>query len=248
MRKAKSSAAKKSCKIIANKSTADRSVWLCVFEVADSEGPRRFPDKPCCIAEQKVIKPGPALDAWLKKAQSGKHDKLVRVLYEEMPAADEPGGPDQPFALPADQGRIEAALRRLRERLRCKGYTVHGDTTLFGVYVIELDDSDLRRKPKNYKGYVYVGQTILPLEERVLKHQLGKSYPWKKKAKHSKTCHRRFVRFAPELIPKRFREPIACRKKALWAERDLRLSLIAKGYEVEGGTELLPKDDEMARK
>lgn len=127
MRKAKSSAVKKSRKVIANKSPTDRSVWLCVFEVTDSQSPRRFLGKPCCIAEQKLIRPGPELDAWLRKTQSEKHPELVRVLYGEMPTAKEPGGPDTPFSLPADKGRIGAALRRLREKLRCKGYTVHGD-------------------------------------------------------------------------------------------------------------------------
>lgn len=67
-------------------------VWLCVFELADQAVPRRFPDKPHVRVEQKVIKPGPDLDSWLKRAKAKKRPELVRVLSSKMPQAHEPGG------------------------------------------------------------------------------------------------------------------------------------------------------------
>jgi hypothetical protein len=218
-----------------------RPVWLCVFELTGSTVERRFPDKPHVCVEQKVIEPGEALDAWLKRARANKRPRLKRVLYEKMPAQHEPGGLHNPFQAPRDRSAIKNALKKLRGDLRCAGYTIGDSPTVWSVYAIELDDRDLAKKPAGYKGYVYVGQTSLPVEERVKQHDLGKNYPWKNRPKFSAECHRRFRRYAPELIPEKWKAPIPCRKKALQAERDLRKHLERQDYRVLGGTELLPK-------
>lgn len=217
-------------------------VWLCVFEVAGREVPPRFPDKPHIQVAQKSIKPGPELNTWLDKARSKKRPGLVRVLSELMPAHDEPGGLLNPFEYPRDERLIKTALRKLREKLRCEGYTVGANTTVWQVYAIQLKDSHISKKPEGYRGFVYVGQTSLPIEERVRQHELGPAYPWKEKPKHSKECHRYFYQYAPGLIPEKYRGPIPCQRKALWFERDLRGHLERQGYRVIGGTDLLPKN------
>lgn len=224
-----------------SKSTEPHPVWLCVVEVADSSLSPRLSDKPCVRVEQKAIRPGLDLNAWLQRAQSSTRPEFVRVLYEKMPAETEPGGLKAPFMYPADIARVKKALARLRENLRCDGFTVGTKQETYSVYVIELEDGHIVKKPKNYRGHVYVGQTSLPVAERVRQHHLGEAYPWKDKPNHSTDCHKYFRRYAPLLVPERFRGPIPCRRKALWAERDVRLSLEAKGYRVIGGTDLLPK-------
>lgn len=216
-------------------------VWLCVFELAGLPVPQRFPDKPHVRVEQKAIKPGPDLDAWLERARAGKDPELVRVRYDQMPDEQEPGGLDRPFESPQEQPAIRRALHKLREQLRCDGFTIGGDATIWSVYAIELHDNHIAKKPEGYRGLVYVGQTSLPVEERVRQHELGKAYPWKGPPKHSVDCHRYFRRYAPELVPERYRGAIPCRRKALWCERDLRGYLERQGYRVIGGTDLLPK-------
>jgi hypothetical protein len=219
------------------------AVWLCVFEVAYADIPTRFAGKPHVKIEQKALKPGDELNAWLKRARAKKRPELVRVRDDLMPAAHDPGGLHAPFEYPRDEKLIERALRKLRENLRCVGFTIGKSQDLWHVYAIELNDDHLakRRKPAGYRGHVYVGQTSLPVEERVRQHELGNKYPWKGRPKHSKDCHRYFRRYAPQLVPPELRGPIACKRQALRFERDLRRRLERQGYRVIGGTELLPK-------
>ncbi len=87
----------------------------------------------------------------------------------------------------------------------------------------------------------YVGQTERSPEDRARQHELGPKYPWKKKPNHSRPAHNYFRKLALELLPPKFQKKLLCRSAALRAERDLRLYFKSKGYEVEGGTELLPK-------
>lgn len=221
--------------------TKPHPVWLCVFEVAYAGVPVRIPGRPHIRIEQKAIQPGKSLDAWVKKAQAKNRPELVRVLYEAMPAERKPGGRLAPFEYPRDERLIKTALRKLREKLRCEGFTIGKSLELWHVYVIQLTDAHLAKKPKGYRGFVYVGQTSLPVEERVKQHKLGPKYPWKGKPKHSKDCHKYFQRYAPQLVPPKLRGPILCKRQALWAERDLRRHLETLGYRVIGGTDLLPK-------
>ena len=213
--------------------------WLCVFELDDSAGPRRVPGKPNVRVEQKSIKPGPDLEAWLGKTKASKRPELVRVRDDLMPKDQQHGGRLKPYKYPRDKDLLDKALTALRETLRCQGFTVDGVTDMYSLYVIELDDSHIAKKPDGYRGYVYVGQTELSPEERARQHELGPKYPWKKKPNHSRPAHNHFRRPAPELLPPKFRKKLLCRSSALRAEGDLRLYFESKGYEVEGGNDLL---------
>jgi hypothetical protein len=66
--------------------------WLCVFELDDSAGQRRVPGKPHVRVEQKAIKPGPDLEAWLKKTKASKRPELVQVRDDLMPNDQQHGG------------------------------------------------------------------------------------------------------------------------------------------------------------
>jgi hypothetical protein len=213
--------------------------WLCVFELDDSAGPRRVPGKPHVRVEQKAIKPGPELEAWLEKAKASKRPELVRVRYDLMPKDQQHGGRLRPYKYPHENSLLVKALQDLREKLRCHGFTVDGVTDMYSLYVIELDDTHIAKKPEGYRGYVYVGQTELSPVERARQHELGPKYPWKKKPNHSRPAHHHFRRLALELLPPKFRKKLLCRSSALRAERDLRLYFESKGYEVEGGKDLL---------
>lgn len=213
--------------------------WLCVFELDDSAGQRRVPGKHHVRVEQKAIKPGPDLDAWLDKTKASTRPELVRVRDDLMPKDQQHGGRLKPYKYPRDKDLLDKALTALREKLRCQGFTVDGVKDIYSLYVIELDDTHIAKKPDGYRGYVYVGQTVLSPDERAHKHELGPQYPWKKKPKHSRPAHNHFRRPAPELLPPKFRKKLLCRSAALRAERDLRLYFESKGYEVEGGKDLL---------
>ena len=220
-------------------STKPSPRWLCVFELDNSVGQRRIPGKPHLRVEQKAIKPGPDLDAWLEKAKASTRPELVKVGYDLMPKDQQHGVLLKPYKYPRDKDLLDKALTALREKLRCQGFTVDGVKDIYSLYVIELDDTHLAKKPDGYRGYVYVGQTVFSPEERAHKHELGPQYPWKKKPNHSRPAHNHFRKLAPELLPPKFRKKLLCRSAALRAERDLRLYFESKGYEVEGGKDLL---------
>lgn len=216
--------------------------WLCVFELDDSTGQRRVPSKPNVRVEQKAIKPGPDLEAWLEKTKATKRPELARVRYDLMPKDQQRGGRLNPYKYPRDKAPLDTALKHLREKLHCQGFTVDGVTDMYSLYVIELDDAHIAKKPEGYRGYLYVGQTELPPEERARQHELGPKYPWKKKPNHCRKAHKHFRRLVLGLLPTRFRKKLLSRDSALRAERDLRLYFESKGYKVEGASELL-KDD-----
>lgn len=137
--------------------------WLCVFELDDSAGQRRVPGKHHVRVEQKAIKPGPDLDAWLDKTKASTRPELVRVRDDLMPKDQQHGGRLKPYKYPRDKDLLDKALTALREKLRCQGFTVDGVKDIYSLYVIELDDTHIAKKPDGYRGYVYVGQTVLSL-------------------------------------------------------------------------------------
>ena len=211
--------------------------WLCVFETNDSGVPRLISDKPRVWVEQKTVQPGVNLDAWLQKTKQSKRPELVRVRYDLMPTSEQP----TPYQYPRDKELISDALKSLREKLLCEGYTVNNSTSVYSLYVIELNDSHIADRPDGYRGYVYVGQTGLSVEERAKQHELGPKYPWTTSPMHSGVCHRHFGKLNLGLLPQRFQTKLLCRSAALGAEYNLRLHFESKDYKVEGGKELKPK-------
>jgi len=220
-------------------------VWLCVFEVADTEQQRRHPDKPNVRVTTTECEPGPKLDEWVKNSPAARKKGYVRVLYSEMPGPDQQGGLRRPFRKPADDEKLDAALKNLREQLRCRKYTVNCDARLWRLYVIELDITKLRKKPAGIVGFVYVGQSHMTPEERAEKHRLGPNYPWKHKPAYSKPCHKYFKKHRQDMVPPQFCKPYFCESAALLAESKMRLYFIAKKFKVLGGKD---RQDRMAAK
>ncbi|MFM9059673.1 MAG: hypothetical protein ACKOSQ_11215 [Planctomycetaceae bacterium] len=216
-------------------------VWICVFELHDPSIPRRSPDKPLIRLASKIVRPGPDLDAWVQRARTRKKSTIVRVHTQAMPGDHEPGGLHCPFEYPREQHAVKKALERLRRKLRCEGYTIGADQTVWHVYAIELDDAHIAMKPPNYRGHVYVGQTSHTVAKRVEQHRRGVDDNRTKHAVHSRYCHKHFRRHAPELVPAEFGGPLFCPDRALDTEYRLRRHLEQQGYSVVGATDRMPK-------
>jgi len=220
--------------------TESRRVWLCVLKTCDLVGPRRHPERPRVVVKSLPTRPGLDLDRWVKTSRRAKRMRVVNVVYEAMPAAGQPGGRDQPFLSPSQRDTIKAAEKRLRQRLRCDGYTVNGDLSVWHLYVIELSPPSEGVSSLSVVGHLYVGQTSQLLEDRIRQHREGHRTVRGQRL-HSQTCHRRFVRPRFDLVPEEFTQTFFCQEDALMAEADLRIALESAGYVVEGGTEQLEK-------
>ena len=211
-------------------------VWICVLKMSDLTGPRRRADRPRVVVKALPKRPGLALDRWVKTSRRANRMRVVNVVYEAMPRPSQPGGRDCPFIKPTQKPEVNAAMKLLRQQLRCDGYTVNGDMTVWHLYIIEL--TPLPSDSGACTGYLYVGQTSQPLEDRIRQHREGHHNP-KGQRLHSLACHRRFLRPRFDLLPVQFSQTFYCQEDALTAEADLRLAMEADGFVVEGGTEKL---------
>lgn len=123
----------------------------------------------------------------------------------------------------------ENRSRALISRLRSSGYTVNRLTTTWRVYVLELDPA---ATPDPGKGFLYVGETSLPVEERVAQHLSGARTKNDKASLSVKVVRDHFMRIAAELAPGQdfFSKAASLEAETRWAE-DLR----KRGYTVAGG-------------
>jgi len=176
----------------------------------------------------------------VKRSRRAARRDVVDVLYNLMPRRGELGGRDRPFLMPEQQDAKEAVLKKIRQQLRCDGYTVNDDMTVWHLYAIELAMPQ-RGSPKRGKAVrraVYVGQTSVPLDERIRQHREGHVNA-KGMRLHSSICHEFFYQPRLDLVPKELRQTLYCKQDALMAESDLRIHFEAQGYRVFGGTERL---------
>ena len=212
-------------------------VWLCVLKTNVYGEPRRRADRPRVIVKPLSRRPGHELDQWVKKSRRARRMRVVDALYELMPGHAQPGGRDNAFIKPAQNAEIQAAAKALRERLRCDGYTVNGDMTVWHLYVIELDCPRQTGKAQP-KGDLYVGQTSLAVEDRIRQHREGHTST-RGHQLHSRLCHKYFKQPRLDLLPEDFQQSLFCKEDALTAEADLRIYFESQGYRVAGGTERL---------
>ena len=212
--------------------TKSQPQWLCVLE---SDGRRRCPDKPRLWVATCGVEPGAKLEQHVQASKRWQSRQVTEVRYDLMPRPGEQGGRDQPFILPTDEGQSREAKKVRANALKADGYTIGNDLTTWHLYAIELKPPSKASEPVH--GYLYVGQTSLAVEDRIEQHRLGPEYPWHGKAKHSKECHKRFLRPRLDLLSDIFRQTYFSSDTALDAEADLRLHFEGLGYEVVGGKE-----------
>lgn len=128
------------------------------------------------------------------------------------------------------QTRKRAKKRKgeLANKLSGQGFTVNRDTTVFRLYVIELNPegvSDVGR------GYVYVGETSKSIEERFHQH-ISDARDRNGGRIASKVVYRRGLHLLTGLIPNRV---YFTRDASREAEARLAEKLVRRGYRVEGG-------------
>jgi hypothetical protein len=230
-----------------NQETSDREeltvmkltpTWLCVLEAGESAGPRRVPALPHVKICSSISKPGEEMAARYLRNGIYRPGDFVAVRHDLMPEDMTPGGRDNPFMMPAEEASLRSSKAALRQRLEASGYTVNQSLDVWSLYVIELDGAIVAKRQRAYKGYLYVGQTSQPVEQRIEQHRLGKNYPRKgRRHIHSRIAHKHFQRPRLDLIPDGFPKQLFCLEHALQAESMLRRRFEEIGYKVEGGTE-----------
>jgi hypothetical protein len=120
------------------------------------------------------------------------------------------------------------ALRDLVRHLSTEGYTVNGDTRIWSVYVIELDSQHIDNPGT---GYIYVGETSKPHENRLLEHLTRKRN--NNGRLYSSVVAKYGIRLRPDLAPisnKFFDQESSRIAESSWASHLRNI-----GYTVEGG-------------
>jgi len=211
--------------------------WLCVLEADNPKADRRHPAFGHVYVKRTLTAPGPSLEARVKTDAKWIRQRICKVRYDLMPSEHEPGGLLRPFLVPQQGCVARKAEKDLKDRLSGLGYTVNGNTKVWHVYVIELELPP-KPRPEHSRGYVYVGQTSIEVEERARQHRLGPAY-CASYTGYSRICHKYFKQLRLDLLPDWAQATFFSRCDALRAEGRLRLHLEKKGFRVEGGTELL---------
>lgn len=112
-------------------------------------------------------------------------------------------------------------MKKLCNRLRNQGYEVNPWEPVYSLYVIEL------KRPEGHQGElppIYVGQTSIPVEDRLAQHVAGGRLA-------SGKVTGKAVKLRPDLVPE---VQLFSRKNAESAETRLGKSLQDQGYKVYG--------------
>jgi len=212
-----------------------RLKWLCVLVVDDSVAPRRDRRKPNVRVEALSVQPGADLDAWVKNSRQASKWRVTGVLYAEMPLENHAGGLLRPYRCPGQDARVKTALRHLREKLRCRRYTVNGDQKTWRLYVIELDAARVPGVKPRHKGAMYVGQTHLSREARARIHHEGRARTKTGQRLWNQKAHAYYKALRNDLIPANSNKDFFCESSAKNEETKLMLHLEALGYKTFGG-------------
>lgn len=131
---------------------------------------------------------------------------------------------------PTTKTEAQRQKQALTVKLMKRGYTVNGDTRVWRVYVIELDDAVGAREQPD-RPWVYVGETSLTPEERFEKHRDQARN--RRGPVYSRIVAKHLLRLRPDLYEG---EPVCyTRTDAQVAEKALAERLARQGYSVKGG-------------
>lgn len=200
-----------------NRNSTPQEYRLIVIEL-DDVVPRRDPQKPNLYVAKTVSSPEERFVSIQRSNKKHWYTEHVKRLRMDL-------APSKTYKSSED---AKTALTKLRGKLMSEGYTVNRDTTVWTVYVIELDKSAVANPGK---GHVYVGETRRTPEER-FKQQLGGARN-KKGPLSARAPRRHGVKLRPDLAPgeKYFDQASAKR-----AEKEHFELLKSKGFNVKGGT------------
>jgi hypothetical protein len=191
--------------------------WIVVDELS-MDAPRKSPDLPS--VQVRVVRCEAPNRSLLESFET------LFVGTESWPIQQHLG----PF-----RTRVVAAKqkRKMSSTLSGLGFTINGDTSVRGVYVIELDRA---HAPEPSQSWVYVGETSKAFEVRFEEHKAGKRNRSDRGRLFVKVVRDHGVRLREDLYPpspNRYYSQTASEA----AERFWIRHLKAKGFQVEGGHE-----------
>jgi hypothetical protein len=197
--------------------TDDRHYNVVVLELEDVV-PRRDPKRPNLLVA-RTLKSAEDFATDLRNSRSKRHKwahgRVLRIRHDL--SSQEPLLQDD---AETQQTAISAELKR-------KGYTVNRDGRVWRTYVVNLNDP---KQTEIGAGHVYVGETSLPVEERLQQHLTG--------ARNNKgPLFSRVVRNHGTTLNRQLMAGKAymTQKQAKKAERRLAERLRNAGFLVEGG-------------
>jgi predicted GIY-YIG superfamily endonuclease len=198
-----------------NKKMKKSKYWVMVVEINDVV-PRRDPKKPNLYVAITIQGPSKRFEALTKgKGPKGLGLNVVK-LRNDLSSG--------PFFL-----RENANKKREQtiKRLKSAGFTVNGDTTVWTVYVIELDP---KGTSKPGKGFIYVGMTSKSPEERFEEHRTGAKN--KRGPLFSRVVLKYGCRLRMDLAPRRkyFDQASAMAAEKRWCQ-----TMKDRGYNAVGG-------------
>ena len=201
---------------MSDKDSTPQEHWLIVIEL-DDVVERRDPRKPNLYVAKTVSPPEERFTAIQRTKKQRWYTEHVKRLRTDLTNS-------KTYKSSED---AKKALNKLKQKLMSEGYTVNRDTTVWTVYVIELDKTAVSNPGK---GYVYVGETSRTPEERFKQHRDGARN--KKGPLSASVARRHGVRLRPDLAP---REKYFDQASAKRGEKEHFELLKSKGFNVKGG-------------
>lgn len=196
--------------------------WIVVDELS-RDAPRKNPDLPS--VQVRVVRRGSSERSLLEDFEA------LFIGTENWPIQQHLG----PF-----RARVDAVKqkRKMSSTLSGLGFTINGDTSVRGVYVIELDQT---HAPVPSQPWVYVGETSKAFEVRFQEHKAGKRNRADRGRLFVKVVREHGMRLREDLYPPPpnhyYSQAASQAAERFWIEH-----LEAKGFQVEGGHEEEQKD------
>lgn len=199
---------------------APSSRYRIVVIELDDVVPRRNPKLPNLYVGLTTREPEDKFSAVLRKPSPSWLEGHIKTLRTDLCS----------WLTTSDLAVAKEALSAVISILKAQGFTVNRSTSVWTVYVIELDNNDV---PNGEKGYFYVGETSKTPEVRFQEHRnnsVGGKNGRTRLA--SRVVFKRGKRLRMDLAPKEIYFSSAASKaaEAAWAEK-----LRKKGFLVEGG-------------
>ena len=201
----------------ADSAADDRHYNVVVLELEDVV-PRRDPKRPNLLVAS-TLRSVEDFASDLRNSRSKRykwaHGRVLRVR------------PELSSQEPLLQGEAKKQQAAISAELKRKGYTVNRDVRVWRTYVINLNDP---KQTEIGAGHVYVGETSLPVEERLQQHLTGARN--NKGPLFSRVVHKHGTTLNRQLMTGKV---YMTQKQAKKAERRLAARLERAGYLVEGG-------------
>lgn len=140
--------------------STERRHQVFVVELDDDYGPRRRSDRPNVLV--RITTRDPA-DHFARIKASSKRHRTIREHGVRLRA-----DLTRNYG-PTTETEARRQQRKIINKLMRKGFTVNGDTRVWCLYVIELDD-DVGPRANPEFPWVYVGETSRSPEERFRQH------------------------------------------------------------------------------